>query len=104
MLVDKDINRGGTVSPAQYGNGQKGTAQNRNAPEALGTTPSRKSKSKDRRGLFAILSVLLLVMLILAAVRMTSVVSGNNDQLVLKIGDQQQALIDLRQSIPISPY
>jgi hypothetical protein len=33
-----------------------------------------------------------------------SVASDSNDQLVLKIGNQQQALIDLRQSIPISPY
>ena len=53
---------------------------------------------------FAILSVLLLVMLILAAVRVTSIASSSNDQLVLKIGNQQQALVDLRQSIPISPY
>ena len=44
-------------------------------------------------------------MLILAAVRVMSVESGNNDQLVLKVGNQQQALIDLRQpAIPISPY
>lgn len=43
-------------------------------------------------------------MLILAAVRVTSVASGTADELVLKLGGQQQALIDLRQSVPISPY
>jgi hypothetical protein len=104
MLVDNDINRVGTASPVQYGNGQIGSAQDRKTPGTQGTPPSRRSKSKDRRRLFTILSILLLVTLILAAVRVTSVASGNNDQLVLKIGDQQQALIDLRQSIPISPY
>src|SRR5947207_15410310 len=44
-------------------------------------------------------------MLILAAVRLMSVESNNNEQLVLQVVNQQPTLIDLRQpGIPISPY
>ena len=69
-----------------------------------GTPPPRRPKGRGRRRLLTLLSIVLLVLLIIAAVRVTALASGNDDQLVLKIGDQQQALIDLRQSLPISPY
>jgi hypothetical protein len=104
MTINNDVKREGVVSPVQYSDGQKGPAQNWKASGTQIAPLSRRSKKKDRRRLFAILSVLLLVMLILAAVRVTSVASDSNDQLVLKIGNQQQALVDLRQSMPISPY
>jgi hypothetical protein len=104
MTVKKDVKREGAVSPIQYGDGHRGPAQDWNTSGTQIAPPPRRSEKKDRRRLFAILSVLLLVLLIFAAVRVTSVASDSNDQLVLKIGDQQQALVDLRQSIPISPY
>jgi hypothetical protein len=104
MTVNNDIKREEAGSLVQYSEGQKGSVQNRRASGTQMAPLSRNSKQKDRRRLFAVLSMLLLVMLILSAVRVTSVASDNNDQLVLKIGNQQQALVDLRQSLPISPY
>ena len=105
MIVNNDVKRGGALNPVQSMEAPNGSVQNWKAPVSQETLLSRRSKRKDHRRLLAILSILLLVMLILAAVRVMSVESGNNDQLVLKIGNQQQALIDLRQpSIPISPY
>ena len=99
MIVNNDVNRGGVANPVQANVAPNGNAQN------WKTTGSQGSKRKDHRRLLTILSMLVLVMLILAAVRVMSVESGNNDQLVLKVGNQQQALIDLRQpAIPISPY
>ena len=105
MSVKNDVKRGGAVNPVQSKQVPDGSVQNWNGPVSQATPPLRRSKRKDHRRLLAIFSILLLVMLILAAVRVMSVESGNNDQLVLKVGNQQQALIDLRQpGIPISPY
>jgi hypothetical protein len=104
MTVNNDVKREGAGSQVQYRDSQRGPAQNWKASGNQLAPLSRGSKKKDRRRLFAILTLLLLVVLILASVRVTSVASDNNDQLVLKIGNQQQALVDLRQSLPISPY
>ncbi len=105
MIVNNDVKRGGAVNPVQSNQAPVGSVQNWKGPVSQATPPSRRSKRKDHRRLLAIFSILLLIMLILAAVRVMSVESGNNDQLVLKVGNQQQALIDLRQpGIPISPY
>ena len=105
MTVNNNVTQGGTVYPVQPGQVPNRYNQNWRAPEPLGTPPSRKSQRKGQRRLLAILSIVLLVMLILAAVRVVSMESGNDDQLVLKVGNQQQALIDLRQpGTPISPY
>ena len=65
--------------------------------------PSRKAKGRTRRRVFAITSVILLIVIIFSVVRVASVAAGTNDQLTLTIGSQQSALIDLRQSMPISP-
>jgi hypothetical protein len=92
MPINNDLNPGAVATPDKYYYKQ----------QAGGTPPRRRSKGRGR--LYTILSTLLLVMLILAAVRVTSVASGNTDELVLKVGSQQQALIDLRQGLPISPY
>lgn len=54
--------------------------------------------------MLVIVSIVLLITLIFTTVRMASVASASNDQLVLSLAGQQQALIDLRQSEPISPY
>jgi len=99
MIVNNDVKRGGAANPVQAN-----AAPNAN-DRKWKAHGSQGSQRKDRRRLLAILSMVVLVLLILAAVRVMSVESGNNDQLVLNVGDQQQALIDLRQpAIPISPY
>ena len=46
----------------------------------------------------------MLISLIFTVLRVASIASGNNDQLTLKVGSQQGALLDLRQSLRISPY
>src|SRR5574340_268244 len=105
MIVNNDVKRGGTANPVQPDQVPKRSNQNWKVSEPQGTPPSRKSQRKDHRRLLAILSIVLLVVLVFAAVRVMSVESGNDDQLVLKVGNQQQALIDLRQpGAPISPY
>jgi len=106
MQFNNDANRypWPEVSPAPtvpYNNGQMGPAQGWKEFPTQGTPPPRRPKGRGRRRLLTLLSIVLLVMLIIAAVRVTALASGNDDQLVLKIGDQQQALIDLRQSLPI---
>jgi hypothetical protein len=55
------------------------------------------------RRTFVVLSVLLLVLLIFAAVRFAAGVSATNDQLFVRVGNQQVMTLDLRQSLPISP-
>ncbi|GAC1389979.1 MAG: hypothetical protein NVS4B11_02750 [Ktedonobacteraceae bacterium] len=59
-----------------------------------------------RRTILAAMSVLLLVVLTFAALRLGAIVSGSDDQLQLHIGSQQGATLDLRQvqGTPISPY
>ncbi len=109
MLVNNYMSQEGArtgaipASTIQSNDGQAGSMQDWKKPATQETPPSQRSKKKKRR-LVAIVSTILLIMLIFAAVRVMSVASDSNDQLVLKIGDQQQALIDLRQGIPISPY
>ncbi len=66
--------------------------------------PSRGSKGRGRRRVIVIFSLLLLILLIFASVRVAAVASDSNDQLLLQVGSQQQAVLDLRQSEPISPY
>jgi hypothetical protein len=103
MPINNDLNPGAAATPDKYYKQQaESTPGWRELVGGGGTPPRRRSKGKGR--LYTILSTLLLVMLILAAVRVTSVASGKADELVLKVGSQQQALIDLRQSLPISPY
>lgn len=103
MIINNDVKPEGAVSPVQNDD-HKGSEQKWKASGTQIAPPSQRLEKKKSRRLFAILSVLLLVLLVLSVVRVTSVASDSNDQLVLKIGDQQQALIDLRQSVPISPY
>ena len=107
MPINNDLNPGAAATPDKY---YKQQAELRPGWRELvgggggGGTPPPRRRSKGKGRLYTILSTLLLVMLILAAVRVTSVASGNADELVLKVGSQQQALIDLRQGLPISPY
>jgi len=48
--------------------------------------------------------LILIILLILVLVRSISSLSGTNDQLLVKVGDQGTATLDLGQSLPISPY
>ncbi|HEY6540564.1 MAG TPA: hypothetical protein VIZ18_06490, partial [Ktedonobacteraceae bacterium] len=100
MSVNNDKNRGGVASfDSRSVMGQEGSA--------LGwkdlKPSSRRPKGRARRRIFAITSVVLLIVIIFSVVRVASVAAGTNDQLTLTIGSQQSALIDLRQSILISP-
>jgi hypothetical protein len=102
MPTNNDLNPGAVATPDKYHKQQAESTPGWRELATGGTPPRRRSKGRGR--LYTVLSTLLLVMLILAAVRVTSVASGNTDELVLKVGSQQQALIDLRQSLPIGPY
>ena len=104
MLVNNDVRRAGAPGsrpPLVNGKGQAG-------PPPLGwkqlKPASRNGKAGRRRRVLAIASAILLISLIFTAVRVASIASGTNDQMELTIGSQQAALLDLRQSIPISPY
>jgi hypothetical protein len=60
--------------------------------------------SKGQRRLVAILAVVTLVLVILAGIRFSTLSSNTGDQLTIHIASQQDAVVDLRQSVPISPY
>jgi hypothetical protein len=64
--------------------------------------PQRGTLTWRHRSLI-LLSVILLVAIILAGVRLAAGVSGANDQLYVRIGNQQAVSLDLRQSLPINP-
>src|ERR1700730_2756310 len=100
MSINNDRNRGGVASfDSRSVIGQEDSA--------LGwkelKPSSRRAKGHARRRIFAITSILLLIAIVFSVVRVASVAAGTNDQLTLTIGSQQSALIDLRQSVPISP-
>ncbi len=68
-------------------------------------SPLRVSQPFVRyRRLFRIVGILLLVLLIFLLVHVSTIVTAANDQLLVRIGNQGTATVDLRQSLPISPY
>lgn len=100
MSINHDKNRGGVANFDSHSViGQEGSA--------LGwkdlKPSSRRTKSRTRRRIFAITSGVLLIVIVFSVVRVASVASSTNDQLTLTVGNQQSALIDLRQGMPISP-
>ncbi len=100
MLVNNDVKQGGIAgfdSRSAVGQGESKSDWKNQKP------PSRRTKGRAPRRIFAITSFVLLIAIIFAFVRVASVASGTNDQLTLAIGSQQAALVDLRQSISISP-
>lgn len=109
MVVNNDQNLNGTVAQAQQ-NEPKIFKENLPTPlgwkEAQRISAKRRSSPsiKRRRRLLGSMIVILLVMLILASVRVSTIASDSNDQLQVRIGNQQNATVDLRQSFPISPY
>jgi hypothetical protein len=56
-----------------------------------------------RRFLIPVLSIVLLIVFIFAGIRLGAGLTGTNDQIQVRVGDQQSAIVDLRQSLPISP-
>jgi hypothetical protein len=100
MPFDNSANRNGFIAQVQSIEGPQ-----RSARGWKELTPQRVSPaSTRRRHVLAIISILLLLLLVFAVLRLSMVASGTNDLLQLRIGDQQAALLDLRQSLPISPY
>src|SRR5947209_1330230 len=63
----------------------------------------RRLSNVQKRRLLQITSIILLVLVIFAVVRLSMVASATDDQLVVQVGHQQSALVDLRLSLPISP-
>src|SRR5439155_22762774 len=94
MAFNNTVNRKGSIAQLQSTAGS--------VADWRELSPQR-ARSKRRR-ILMVTSILLLVMLMFAAFRLSVVVSGTNDQLQIRIGDQQAATLDLRQSLPISPY
>ncbi|MDQ6662462.1 MAG: hypothetical protein M3Z24_16045, partial [Chloroflexota bacterium] len=58
---------------------------------------------KRRRRILGTLSILLLIVLLFVVMRFLAFATAVNDQLFVRIGDQQVATIDTRQSVAISP-
>ena|SRR2546423_2135761 len=100
-------NPSGTDSAARNGQSEEQTLSlleraNLTAPPA---SPAKLSRpGVKRRRILRIMSVILLITLIFALVRLTSILSATDDQLRLSLGSQGTALVDLRQSSAISPY
>src|SRR5437588_3412059 len=57
-----------------------------------------------RHRLRTALVVVVLIALLLGSVRLLPLAYDNNNQLLVRIGSQQSTLVDLRQSVPVSPY
>src|SRR5256885_14101015 len=100
-------NPSGTDSAARNGQSEEQTLSllERATLTAPPASPAKLSRpGVKRRRILRIMSVILLITLIFALVRLSTVLSGGDDELVVRIGNQQTALVDLRQSSPISPY
>ncbi len=97
MFIRNDVNRGSD------------TRISTNDEQRMGSGAGWKEIEKQRsfptwrRRLLVLLSVLLLVAIILAGVRLAAGASDTNDQLFVHIGNQQVVSLDLRQSLPINP-
>lgn len=109
MLFNNGTNRQGTTLPPQGQPNPADMPTSMLTPPALGwkdlaaqRTPPKTNKK--RRRIVSSIIILLIILLIFATVRLTSIASSADDQLVIHIGDQQAATLDLRQTAPISPY
>jgi len=91
-------NPSGTDSAARNGQSEEQTLSlleraNLTAPPA---SPAKLSRpGVKRRRILRIMSVILLITLIFALVRLTSILSATDDQLRLSLGSQGTALVDL---------
>ncbi|MBV9708231.1 MAG: hypothetical protein JO125_12575, partial [Chloroflexi bacterium] len=96
MAFNNDAGRNGAVAQVQ-----RSPEQQVGWRDVVPLTPASRLK---RRGIFTLVSIILLIVVIFAALRVSMVASGNDDQLEVRIGDQQPAQVDLRQSLPIDPH
>ncbi|MFL5629258.1 MAG: hypothetical protein ACJ788_27070 [Ktedonobacteraceae bacterium] len=92
MPVTNDVSRDNAQSGKQALQGWR-------EPLAQGNSSARKRQQR----ILGLLSVLLLIILIFAAVRLTAFATAGSDELQLHIGNQQVVTLDLRQSLPINP-
>src|SRR5260370_6886649 len=105
MKLDHDSNE--TV-PAAY----EGQSEDETEPSlkrvhlpAQPALPMRVSRPRVKRHrILRLMSLILLIALLFALVRLIASVSATDDQLLVRIGDQGTATVDLRQGLPISPY
>ncbi len=113
MTVNKDATKNGTTqaAPGATPSGRPvrtlsgGQVITGNEAITLGwreLTLQRGPSTSKRRRLLAFLSVILLILLIFAGVRFSTIASSTDEQLTVQIGNQQVATVDLRQHLPIS--
>jgi hypothetical protein len=105
MKLDHDPNE--TVPAAYEGQSEEETQPRlkRIHLPAQPAPPVRVSRPRVKRHrILRIMSIILLIAFIFALVRLIASVSATNDQLLVRIGDQGTATVDLRQGLPISPY
>ena len=105
MVFSDNPNR--SVSTAQEGQNEVQTASTqgwKGRPARPISTAGLARPFVRHRRLLRIMSVLLLIMLIFTLVRLSTMLRPANDQLLVQIGNQGTAIVDLRQNLPISPY
>ena len=105
MVFSDDSNR--SVSTAQERESEEQTALTPGWENAAlqPVVPSRLHLPFSRhRRLYRFTGILLVILLIFALVRLSTIWSAADDQLLVRIGNQQTAIVDLRQGRPISPY
>jgi hypothetical protein len=74
-------------------------------PGTAGTAPpSSIYTSKKRHPLYTLLLVILPIVLLYSVVEIASAAYRGNSQLSIQIGSGQSGLVDLNQSLPVSPY
>ncbi|MBV9710856.1 MAG: hypothetical protein JO011_08090, partial [Ktedonobacteraceae bacterium] len=80
--------------------------QSRPFADVRGAMPSvpNTPKSQKRHPLYIALLIILPIVLLYSIVEIASAAYRGNSQLSIHIGSQQSGLIDLNQSLPISPY
>src|SRR5258708_28791982 len=99
-------NRRGTDPAAHNGQSKEQTLSilERENIAAQPASPAKLSRpGVKHRLILRILSILLLITLIFALVRLSTVLSTINDHLLVRLGNQGTRILDLRQSIPINP-
>lgn len=102
MAFNFEASRNGSAGQIQTKEGQIPPSASTQQWKELSTQRTPKPKHHGR--ILTFVTILLLIMLIFTAVRVSTVASGADDILQVQVGNQQTAQVDLRQSFPISPY
>jgi hypothetical protein len=115
MAFNSNAGRNGPIAPVPPQAAPGARPAPPAAPAAWNVAPLRPPSSpqpvlslpslspRRRRHLIALVSFALLIVLLFAALRFSMVATATSDLLQVRIGSQQPALIDLHQSLPISP-